>query len=524
MGDLLGKKLLNYRIEKLLGQGGMGEAYLGVHTEIERKVAIKVISPHLARDERIRERFRREALILSRLNHPNIVQLYDFWDRPEGLFLIMEYVDGISLDRYIHRVVRGPLPLRLAIDIFLQVLEAFQYAHQQGIIHRDIKPSNILIRKEQDYYSVKVLDFGIARILSGDTTQDGKQTELTKTGTTLGTIAYMSPEQIKAKTSADIDHRSDIYSLGIVFFEMLTGQPMYDRSELSEFDLLLKIAMEPPPSLLSVNPNLPPELDTILQKALAKSPKDRYQSCLEFAADLMRFSLQNKIETQTLSATSHPMNPALTQPTVVPGGRSPSLLQNTLIKLRNSLSLKTQTKPQKTAYLAGIIIALLALLLWGGISWYTGYRSKQQALQVARDFVEKALRQHDPVLLSTLLTDTLEYFFDKPQKTISEIKKGYMDFWQTLQSDSVSWVGDLSVSKHEGVWIVQGTLYYAYTTRPRKEVEYKKRYNKLRGRYDTYPETRIIPSQTICKMKTLQIAIKSSKILRITQLDENICR
>ena len=171
MGDLLGKKLLNYRIEKLLGQGGMGEVYLGVHTEIERKVAIKVISPHLAQDERIRERFRREALILSKLNHPNIVQLYDFWDRPEGLFLIMEYVNGISLDRYIHRVVRGPLPVKLATELFLQVLDAFEYAHQQGVIHRDIKPSNILIRNDN---FVKILDFGIARILAGDDTQSEK--------------------------------------------------------------------------------------------------------------------------------------------------------------------------------------------------------------------------------------------------------------------------------------------------------------------------------------------------------------
>lgn len=109
MSTLIGKKLLNYRIEKLLGQGGMGEVYLGVHTEIGRKVAIKVISPHLARDPRIQERFKREALILAKLNHPNIVQLYDYWARPEeGLFLIMEYVEGISLDRYIHRVQRGP--------------------------------------------------------------------------------------------------------------------------------------------------------------------------------------------------------------------------------------------------------------------------------------------------------------------------------------------------------------------------------------------------------------------------------
>ncbi len=522
MADLLGKKLLNYRIEKLLGQGGMGEVYLGIHTEIERKVAIKVISPHLARDERIRERFRREALILSKLNHPNIVQLYDFWDRPEGLFLIMEYVDGISLDRYIHRVVRGPLPLKLTIDIFLQVLEAFQYAHQQGVIHRDIKPSNILIRKDQDYYSVKILDFGIARILVGDATRDEKQANLTMTGTTLGTVAYMSPEQIKAKSSADIDHRSDIYSLGIVLFEMLTGHPMYDRSELSEFDLLLKIATEPPPSLLSVNPNLPPELDAILQKALAKSPKDRYQSCLEFAADLMKLSTQYKIGVE--EATRASINPALTQPTIVSKPKSSSPLQSTLIKLRDSLNSKTQTGSRKTIYKIGAIIAFLTFLFLGLLFWYNNYRSKQHALQTARDFVEKALRQHDSALLSTLMADTLQQFFDKPQKSTSEIQKAYTDFWQSLQSDSVTWIGDLVLSKQEDVWLVQGKLYYSYTTKPRKEVEYKKRYNRVWGRYDTYPETKLIPAQTVCKVKVVQIAIQSSKIVSIRQLAEENCK
>ncbi len=523
MSELLGKKLLNYRIEKLLGQGGMGEVYLGIHTEIERKVAIKVISPHLAQDERIRERFRREALILSKLNHPNIVQLYDFWDRPEGLFLIMEYVDGISLDRYIHRIVRGPLPLKLATDIFLQVLDAFQYAHDQGIIHRDIKPSNILIRKEREYYQAKVLDFGIARILSGDSTQSEKQIELTRTGTTLGTIAYMSPEQIKAKSPSEIDHRSDIYSLGIVFFEMLTGQPIYDRSELSEFDLLLKIAMEPPPSILSINPNLPPELDAIFQKALAKSPQDRYQSCSDFAAEILKISAQysSKLEESTLSSPS--ANPALTSPTLAPTSKSPSPLKSTLIKIRNSLSFKKSTSSRKTIYRAGILIALSAFLLLGLLLWYNQHRSKEQALQITHDFVEKGLRQHNAALLSTFIADTLQYFFDKPQKTNAEIQKGYTDFWQSLQSDSVSWVGDLSIEKDENTWLVSGALYYSYTTKPRKEVEAKKRYNRLWGRYEVYYETKVTPAQTICKVKKVQVTIQSSRIVSIRQLDERAC-
>jgi len=518
-GDLLGKKLLNYRIEKLLGQGGMGEVYLGVHTEIERKVAIKVISPHLAQDERIRERFRREALILSKLNHPNIVQLYDFWDRPEGLFLIMEYVNGISLDRYIHRVVRGPLPVKLATELFLQVLDAFEYAHQQGVIHRDIKPSNILIRNDN---FVKILDFGIARILAGDDTQSEKQKELTRTGTTLGTVAYMSPEQIKAKSPSDIDHRSDIYSLGLVFFEMLTGQPAYDRNELSEFDLLLKIATEPPPKLRSINPNLPPELEPIITKALAKDPKDRYQSCFEFASELMHASAQCWQRLADPNPTPS-INPALSSPTITPFNQARNSFRNTLIKFRDSLSLTNQPSSRKTLLWVGLLTAGLAILFFSIITWRY-YQSKQEALQIAQDFVEKVLRQHNAALLSSYLADTLEYFFDKPQKTLPEIQKGYLDFWQSLQSDSVAWLDKLIATRHEGTWIISGTLYYLYTTKPRKEIEPKKRYNRLWGRYETYNETKLIPSQTVCKMKNIQISVQSAKIISIRQLSETPCR
>jgi len=519
MADLLGKKLLNYRIEKLLGQGGMGEVYLGVHTEIERKVAIKAISPHLARDERIRERFRREALILSRLNHPNIVQLYDFWDRPEGLFLIMEYVNGIALDRYIHRVVGGPLPVKFAIDLFLQVLDAFHYAHEQGVIHRDIKPSNILIRNDN---VVKILDFGIARILAGDETQDDKQKELTRTGTTLGTVAYMSPEQIRAKSPGEIDHRSDIYSLGLVLFEMLTGQPAYDRNELSEFDLLLKIATDPPPSLLSINPNLPPELDSILSRSLAKDRQNRYQSCQEFAADLIKFLAKHVQSAEASSTTSSSRNPALTTPTMT-SLRPPSRLQKALTSLRDSFTDKDKSSSKGTFLRIGLVIIGIVVVLYGLFAWIRYNSAKKEALQIAHEFVEKALRQHDARMLSVLLADTLEQFFDAPRKSLPEIQKGYTDFWQDLQSDSVAWHGNLAINQQNDTWIVRGILYYHYTTKPKKLIEPKKRYNRLWGRYETYNEVKTIPPQTLCKRKSLELYIRAAKIISIRQVEERPC-
>lgn len=521
MTSLLGKKLLNYRIEKLLGQGGMGEVYLGVHTEIERKVAIKVISPSLAQDPRIRERFRREALILSRLNHPHIVQLYDFWDRPEGLFLVMEYVEGISLDRYIHRVVQGPLPFHQAIELFLQVLEAFDYAHNHGVIHRDIKPSNILIRNDQ---VAKVLDFGIARILSGDGTQSGEAVELTKTGTTLGTVAYMSPEQLRAKSPSEIDHRSDIYSLGIVLFEMLTGRQMYDRAELSEFEILVKIATEPPPTLRAVNPHLPQELETILQKALAKKPEDRFQDCKTFASELLQVSARYP----NLSASSLPNakraapNPALTQATATGlQSRSP-WVQETILKLRSSAEKLTKGSP-KQRLLGAIILALVILGLASLVFILISQnRSKKAALATVDRWIE-AIRTHDASQLHQLFEVSLVSFFDKTGVTTAEVISGYQTFWRNLQRDSVTWQATRPPTKSSEGWLIEGELYYAYTTKPRTEKIPKKRYNRVWGRYDTYYVTETIPAQYVCKIKHIRITVKEERIQAIAQLSERNC-
>ena len=196
------QQILNYQIDRLLGEGGMSRVYLGIDLKTGQKVAIKELLPHLANHDDLRERFRREAQFMAKLNHQHIVRLIRYEEQGTRLFLVQEYIEGVTLEDYIIKE-RGPIPEEEAIELFCQLLEAFAYAHENDVIHRDIKPSNILITKGNQ---VKVVDFGIARIAGGSS-----GTLRTKTGVRMGTVAYMSPEQVSGR---ELDDRTDIYSLG----------------------------------------------------------------------------------------------------------------------------------------------------------------------------------------------------------------------------------------------------------------------------------------------------------------------
>ena len=263
-----GHTILNYKIESLIGTGGMGSVYLASHTQVNRKVAIKSLLPQFMANTEIKQRFKNEASTLAHLQHPNIVGLFDYTEDETGMYLVMEYVDGTPLDDFIKNVT-GPMPEKRAVPIMKEILLGFSYAHQKGVVHRDIKPANIIITKSD---GAKILDFGIARLVG-----EGNH-NLTKTGTQMGTVFYMSPEQVQGKK---LDHRSDIYSLGITFYQMLTGINPYNGIT-TEYEVFSRIVKEDLPAPQDVYPGVPAYLSSILKKAMEKDPDNRFQSCDEF--------------------------------------------------------------------------------------------------------------------------------------------------------------------------------------------------------------------------------------------------
>lgn len=274
--------VLNYKIVSLIGEGGMGSVYLAEHQTLGRKVAIKVLLPELARNQQIRDRFINEAKTLSKLNHHNIVTLYDFSDAGGNLLLVMEYVEGIPLDTTIEKIT-GAIPEQRCLKIFKQILEGFAYAHKKGVVHRDIKPANIILQSDD---IPKILDFGIAKIVESDV-------RLTKTGTRMGSVLYMSPEQVMGR---DVDLRSDIYSLGVTLYEMLTGRLPYDSTSESEFDIQNKIVREPLPPMRTLNSNISERLESIILRATEKDVNHRFQNCEEFI-QLLEISNYNPAKT-----------------------------------------------------------------------------------------------------------------------------------------------------------------------------------------------------------------------------------
>lgn len=267
MDNLIGKEILNYRIVSFVGKGGMGSVYLGIHKYInEQKVAIKVIDS-TALNDFTREILAGEAKSLASLNHQNIVHFHNFHIDDEGyICLIMEFAEGISLDNYLEKV-SGPIVEDRICDMFDQILDAFGYAHQHNIIHCDIKPSNIMITPDG---MPKVLDFGIAKIIKGG--------ESDKNGYIMGTPSYMSPEQVKGGA---LSVASDIYSIGVLLSQMLTGKAPYNTTTLTEHEIYSRVVEQPLPRMKTYYEYVSDEMQAVVDKATAKDPHDRYQSCSE---------------------------------------------------------------------------------------------------------------------------------------------------------------------------------------------------------------------------------------------------
>jgi tRNA A-37 threonylcarbamoyl transferase component Bud32 len=284
--NLTGKLLNNrYLIEEKIGEGGFGAVYRATQTQMNRKVALKVLHAKMARDPQVVGRFKREAQASSQLRAPHTVQVYDFDQSPEGvMYLAMEMLLGRSLHAIL--AVDGPLPPARLVRVMDGIADSLGEAHGQGIVHRDIKPENIYLENRPEPDFVKVLDFGIAKIVSGEGLAAGGPA-LTAAGQTLGTLEYMSPEQLMG---AQLDGRSDLYAVGIMSYELLVGALPFICKTPGEMITAHLKSMPPPPSQVAPNRGIPPLLDHVILKLLAKKRDDRYRDTAELRNDLARLA------------------------------------------------------------------------------------------------------------------------------------------------------------------------------------------------------------------------------------------
>jgi len=326
--SLINHTIGNYRVTSLLGEGGMGVVYLAQHPVFGRKVAIKLLHAVLARDPDIVARFFNEARAIHLVAHENIVEILDFGQTPDGQpYFIMEYLQGESLSE---TIARGAMQVDQVEAIGVQMCKALGAAHAKGIVHRDLKPHNVqLVIKPDGALQVKILDFGVAKILQSP---DGASSVKTRTGSLMGTPLYMSPEQCKG--AGVLDHRTDIYSLGVILFEMLSGRPPFNAEGVGE--LFAKHMLEEPPQLIEFAPHTPPHMAAAIMKSLAKDPAARFQSMEDFRKALVG---EVKVAAPASTGAKRLSNPASTMAQTI-SARASTTLSSASSEIDDELALK----------------------------------------------------------------------------------------------------------------------------------------------------------------------------------------